>query len=248
MKRLFGGLMALMAMASGEGAVMQTPLRLEHEVLPIFPAPLTAQGVSSGKVSVALSVNAEGRVEDCLAVACTNPLFAETAVAAVRRWTFEPARIGGQPVGSTTRVEIIFRTEGTAVVELDASQAVARWIDRVVPLDTGFHAWGLAELDRVPRRLVTVAPVYPEALAERGRRGTVAVAFYIDPSGNVRLPSVEPGGDPELGVLALDAIRRWKFEPPTRHGRPALARAVQLFHFDPRTGDAASPAAGAKQG
>src|SRR5690349_9302485 len=73
-------------------------LRVKHQDLPVFPLEMVRMGARDGKVIVALSVDAAGRIEDCLAVAYTHPDFAQATLAALRRWTFEPAMLNGTPV------------------------------------------------------------------------------------------------------------------------------------------------------
>jgi outer membrane biosynthesis protein TonB len=59
----------------------------------------------------------------------------------------------------------------------------------------------------------------------------VSVDFFIDETGSVRMPAVSANDDVHLTALAIDALRQWKFEPPTHNGRPVLAKAVQVFNF-----------------
>jgi len=89
----------------------------------------------------------------------------------------------------------------------------------------------LRELDRIPTPIATNKPHYPERMTHPGASAQVAVSFYIDESGMVRLPSVDADQDPELSAAAIDALRAWKFEPPTCRGRPVLVRATQIFNF-----------------
>lgn len=53
-------------------------------------------------------VNVEGRVVNAYAIRATDILFAESAVAAVSQWTFQPGRVAGQPVATHMQVPIIF--------------------------------------------------------------------------------------------------------------------------------------------
>jgi TonB family protein len=62
-------------------------------------------------------------------------------------------------------------------------------------------------------------------------RGTVEIQFYIDEKGAVRLPAIKYSDRIDLAESALEAVRQWKFEPPTRNGRPVLITAVQQFDF-----------------
>lgn len=66
-------------------------------------------------------------------------------------------------------------------------------------------------------------------------RGDVTVSFYIDEQGAVRMPYVLGQPNLELADLAVEAVRQWKFEPPTRQGRPVLVHAQQLFRFNRAT-------------
>jgi TonB family protein len=61
----------------------------------------------------------------------------------------------------------------------------------------------------------------------------VVVDFYIDETGAVRMPYVTGRPHTLLANLAVDAVRQWKFEPPTRNGTPVLVHARQVFHFNP---------------
>ncbi|MGH7995802.1 MAG: TonB family protein [Opitutaceae bacterium] len=207
------------------------PARIKHRDLPAFPAELLDLGVRDGSAVVAFDVNRAGTVDDCLAIACTDAGFARVAVAAVRRWTFDPAQIDGHPVGTTGRVAMHFQVRGPVVVSLNVNGLVAMRMYQIGHPDTGFSVVGPGELDRVPRALVTAEPAFSQHMATKGEVGEVRVDFYIDRTGAVRLPAVGPGVDPRLAALAIGALRKWKFERPTRRGRPVLVRASQVFEF-----------------
>jgi TonB family protein len=83
----------------------------------------------------------------------------------------------------------------------------------------------------VPTRIVGDAPRYAVEAAKQGVRGSVAVYFYIDEKGEVRMPAVQTGPHPYLMEIAVDALKSWKFEPPTSRGRPVLVAAAQIFDF-----------------
>lgn len=42
-------------------------------------------------------------------------------------------------------------------------------------------------------------------------KATVVVKVIVDPSGNVSQATLEPGGSPYFGKLALEAARQWQF-------------------------------------
>src|ERR1700756_1137097 len=63
------------------------------------------------------------------------------------------------------------------------------------------------------RKLVNkVAPTYPELARKLSIRGSVKVGVVISAGGSVKSTTVI-GGNPVLVSAALDAIRKWKYEP-----------------------------------
>jgi TonB family protein len=65
----------------------------------------------------------------------------------------------------------------------------------------------------MPRKVKTkVAPSYPDLARRLSIRGTVKVIVVVSPNGNPKDARVV-GGNPVLVGAALDAVRKWKFEP-----------------------------------
>lgn len=215
-------------------------LRIKRQEVPPFPFDLVQTGVREGQVCIAFSVDVNGKVEDCLAVAYSHPDFARVSVAAVKRWTFEPAYLAGQPIATATQITFNFEVQGTVVASLTAGEAFQAWVNRLHAMNESVYPRTLRELDRIPTPILAPSPSYPKALADRGRSGDVTVNFYIDETGAVRLPAVEAGNDPELAALAVVAIQQWKFEPPTCKGLKVLTKTSQVFRFRP----ASAPVAG----
>ncbi len=73
------------------------------------------------------------------------------------------------------------------------------------------------ELDQKPRPLFQTAPTYPAALRKTG--GSVSLMITVDPQGNVAKVEVENSSARELEGPAVEAVRKWKFEPGTRDGK-----------------------------
>lgn len=57
-----------------------------------------------------------------------------------------------------------------------------------------------------------VDPVYPQLAKQMHLTGTVNVSVTITPAGTVKGADVV-GGSPVLAQAAVDAVKRWKFEP-----------------------------------
>jgi TonB family protein len=80
-------------------------------------------------------------------------------------------------------------------------------------------AFSIADLDQRPRPIIQTMPDYPVELRKRKVEGTVQVVFLVDREGRVTNPRVEKSTNPAFERPALEAVRRWKFEPGTRSGQ-----------------------------
>jgi protein TonB len=75
-------------------------------------------------------------------------------------------------------------------------------------------------------------PRYPHHSRRMGEEGSVVLRVELDEHGNVSTARVATSsGFTRLDEAALAAVRGWRCVPPTHHGRPARAVAVQPFNF-----------------
>ena len=80
------------------------------------------------------------------------------------------------------------------------------------------------------RPIAQPKPVYPRRALEREKEGVVRVRLTIAPDGTVSeavVVAAEPAG--MFDAAALDAVRRWRYQPP---GRPLVTEAVIEFKLD----------------
>ena len=212
------------------------PVKINQNVDATYPPSMTTAGVKSGVASLAIAVDDTGVLSDCLATGYTHPAFAASAMTALRKWTFEPARIHGAPRNSKADVTFHFEQDGVAVVSMDVISYNELVHFKVAPNSEAYSVCTLSQLDRVPAPLKVVSPVYPGELARSSRGGHVVVEFYIDPQGRVRIPSVAREtieASPELAAVAVAAVSQWQFAPPVSSGKPVLVVASQDFSFKP---------------
>ena len=67
--------------------------------------------------------------------------------------------------------------------------------------------------EELTRKVTTrVAPTYPDLAKRMNIRGTVKFLVVVAPNGSLKNSKVV-GGNPLLVNAALDALKRWKFEP-----------------------------------
>ncbi|HWA24281.1 MAG TPA: TonB family protein [Lacunisphaera sp.] len=199
--------------------------------LPQYPSGLTLLGITKGYAVVAVSIDAEGKVQDTLVLAYTQPQLARAAREAVSSWTFIPARLDGSPVPVRTELRFDFTVEGAVISSNITNHFMFDAFDQLGDGAPVYRPGRIAELDRMPERLAGESPRYALQAAKAGIRGKVEVHFYIDEQGGVRLPAVSAGTDLYLMEQALAAVRNWRFAPPTAYGRPVLVAAAQEFDF-----------------
>ena len=73
-----------------------------------------------------------------------------------------------------------------------------------------------------------VSPVYPEIARRMNISGVVKMVVVVTPNGAVRSTKLL-GGHPLLVTAAMDALRKWKFEPANEE-----STGVVEFKFQPQ--------------
>jgi TonB family protein len=92
---------------------------------------------------------------------------------------------------------------------------------------SGLRAQQEASSEIVRRAKNKVQPVYPELARRMNLSGTVKVEVVVAPNGTVKEAKVV-GGHPVLANAALDAVRKWRFEPAAME-----SSGVVDFKFEP---------------
>ena len=86
-----------------------------------------------------------------------------------------------------------------------------------------------SQSDEINRRAKNkVPPLYPELARKMNISGTVKIEVTVATNGTVKEARVV-GGHPVLANSALDAAKKWRFEPA-----PAESTGVIEFKFEPR--------------
>ncbi len=86
-----------------------------------------------------------------------------------------------------------------------------------------------AQNDEILRRAKSkVQPQYPDLARKMNIAGTVKIQVVVAPNGAVKDAHVV-GGHPVLATAALDAAKKWRFEPASTE-----SSGVIDFKFEPR--------------
>lgn len=82
-----------------------------------------------------------------------------------------------------------------------------------------------SELDALPTPLGLHALELPRRLLEKRASGQIVLLVELDAAGEVVDVHVDSSDLPEFEDVVSEAVRGWRFTPPTRGGRPVRARA-----------------------
>jgi len=80
----------------------------------------------------------------------------------------------------------------------------------------------LADLDQPPR--ATYQPSPTRDAKTRKLEGTVYVLFVVDQNGRVQDPRVHKSTEPAFDRAAVAAVKKWRFEPGKKNGKPVQFR------------------------
>jgi TonB family protein len=200
--------------------------------MPQYPLALKTAGITRGHCVIAISVDETGRVKDTLVLAYTQKPLAKASVDVLKNWRFIPAKLDGVPVPVQTELRFDYTLEGAVITANILNHFLFDGFENVGDNAVIYRPGSVSKLDRRPVRIGGEAPRY-SALAERdGIRGKVKVRFYIDESGDVKMPAaLADHVHPYLLEEAVAAVRTWKFEPALSQGEPVLVAAMQEFRF-----------------
>lgn len=130
--------------------------------------------------------------------------------------------------------------ERPQVVEAAPAPALPAPLDENVPgplpdasLPTAPAPAALAPGDQpVPLAGQTPPPRYPSGALRRGEGGTVMVRVEVDASGMpAGVALVQRSGSRDLDRAAMEAVRRWRFQPAQRDGRAVSGSLVIPVDF-----------------
>jgi protein TonB len=116
--------------------------------------------------------------------------------------------------------------QGSAASTLQSSGPLA-----IAPaVDTTWYQ--IRQVDRPPRAIGEIKPIYPEAARRRGQEGNLKLMVKIDDLGQVQEVEVieaQPAGIFEAAAMA--AFRNARFQPALVNGRPVRFQAYMRVEF-----------------
>ena len=193
-----------------------------------YPESARTSEYPTGLAQVAIYVDGEGQLQDALLLGASLPVFGETAMEAVRKWSYHPARVGENPITVRKVIEFEFSAEGSVVTRSPSGHLQERVRSMTGP-GLASRMAGLADLDTPLQAIEAISP-QPVSVPSRTE---ITVNFFVDEDGQPRMPIVQSGDHPGAIGAALEAVRDWRFTPVRKNGKPAVVEVSQPFVFHP---------------
>lgn len=197
---------ALAAGAFSAAAAQDVPAKRNGSHPPAYPAACQSTAASDEvrhTVTVAYSVTKKGLPAGVRVRESTNDCFNDTALAAVRSWTFEPRTVDGKKADQED-------IETTFVFKLDEETQTE---------------------DFVAQPLLRVPPVYPsKCMMRAGSEEAVLVEFDVSTEGDTENIVIVDSSYDCLNGPAIKSVKQWKYEPRLdSDGKPVVIRGLQTL-------------------
>jgi TonB family protein len=166
---------------------------------PIYP-PAALKARHSGMVTVRLIVDEKGQVTAARALEDSDQDFVESALTAVKKWSFSPAEENGRAVPCCLETLVAF---SPSVGQQKASA-------NLIPPD------GLSFMPAprvAPRATVSPPGNYPEVLRDRKFGGVIRFDCRVNATGKIEQPRIVAASHVDFVLPALESLQDWQFEP-----------------------------------
>lgn len=193
-----------------------TPAKVKSLPDPDYPDELADKKLP-GEVEIEFAIDAEGHSRNPRVVRASHAAFVETALRAVERGQFEPARQGPLPKGSTMQYPMSFESMGVKRAEIYEANRITT-TNRPAPVE-------------LPKILVLIDPVYPRERLLANEQGSAVVEFGVGENGRAADVSLVSATAPEFGAAMVAAVEAWIFAPVVSEGgvQPLRLRVVHDF-------------------
>jgi TonB family protein len=221
----------LIALVPGISSAIENfeSLKVLSTKLPGYPTKMTYEGIYEGWARVVINVNEKGELADVYLESYSHPEFGNLAETYIKKWTFQPAKLNGEPLSVIKPIDFHFE-DRRGVFALGIQEAAASKL-QFSRFAKGKRVYSPKELDEIPTPVEMSQPLFPEEFKGKNVEGSATVIFYIDELGDVRMPHVTEYSHESFGLVALMAVEEWKFDPPKVNGKPVSIMVRQKFNF-----------------
>ncbi len=198
-----------------------TPATFKNAPDPEYPAELDEQKLP-GEVQIEFTVDAEGMPRTPRVLWASHAAFVESALRALAKSQFEPARQGPLAKAMVMQYPVVFDYIGVKRAEI----LTANHLTRV----------NLSSDEAMPMPFVLVDPVFPREHFLAGESGEAIVEFSLTEKGRTTAVTVVSASAPEYGAALLAAVQAWGFKPASIDGGFGADRLRVTYAFSPPSG------------
>ena len=200
-------------------------------------------------IALQLTVGANGVPIDIKVVRSISAELDVAAVAAVKKWKFEPAKDkDGHPVTITVTADIPiipFVPDGASEDEPPPlpppDNNLPTWLlespVRLPSLHVGDQVQQVFRVGgrvKPPRAKYAPDPEYPKSARDDHYFGTVVLWLIVGGDGLPHDIKIARSVRPDLDISAVDAVKRWRFAPATKDNKPVSVQINVEVTYWPR--------------
>jgi len=220
------------------------PIKIKKAV---YPVAASSRGIQ-GQVWLTVVVTELGDVKD-VKVISGDPILAEAAVDAVKKWKFKPYIKNGKAIQVSTKLPFDFFFTGKLMENGRSADGSAATTESRSTLKPGEESRSTSELcntsdeaGRKPERVRVsqsvsqgllihkIAPVYPQDARHMRIQGKVVLQAVIGKDG--RLKDLRPiSGPEELIQATAGAVQQWRYRPYMLCGEPVEVQTLITVNF-----------------
>lgn len=204
--------------ASTTAAPAQTPepgktLHVQGEVIagnrigfaePVYPT-AAKKAKLSGTVILKAVIGKDGKIKSLSVASSTSPMFDEAALKAVRKWTYKPYLLNGDPTEVETNITINFSLD----------------VDPTPTPTPSPNPTAEPTASNARQYTFAINAVDPKMPAEAGKfSGSVEVSMIVGKDGVPADVAIKRGVSADYDQSALEAVKGVRFQPTLRDGVP----------------------------
>jgi len=146
-----------------------------------------------------------------------------------------PASSASDAPSATSSTSAVTTSSGAATTTESAGRLVSAPSTAVASAPSGEAAAGAITRSARPQGGYQVRPSYPSSALRQGIQGTTLLKVHVLIDGRVGEVLVQQtAGHPDLDQAAMEAVRRWRFEPARRGNDPVAMWVLLPVEFQIR--------------
>ncbi|HUO16332.1 MAG TPA: energy transducer TonB [Verrucomicrobiae bacterium] len=190
-----------------------------------------------GEVIVEVIISQAGTVERARAIS-GDPILAQAALEAAKKWTFKPYIKNGRPAKVATRIPFDFTFAEKIMTKGEAADwsATTEFPKRPAVSSTGSANSDSSSRFDAPSGVIQgllirqIAPVYPPSARRDHIEGKVILQVDIDKEGRIENLTLL-SGPKVLAAAAIGAVQQWRYKPYLLGGEPVRVRTQVEVNF-----------------